>query len=650
MKYTKNIFVMVLTFAVLILLSTYASAFSLKQLTPQNNSVLRPSVLASSNLTFEYNITDIENTSHVFNCSLYLSQNMSNLLINQTNENVLVNETTLHNFTINMSSEHGIFYWKINCTDLNSSLSNETTVQDFIINAKPVWNDSIVNQTVAEDSSLVLNLSEYATDSDGDNLTFNVVSFNSSELNCSINNGSNLTIAPVHNWNGVSQCVISAYDGFEYANETLNINVTAVEDAPVINPIPTQSFEVNKSFTINLSSYAYDPDKEDTINYSISGQPSGVSINSTTGILSGNITSVGTYLITLEVCDNHNNCTERNFTIKIETPPPRNDLVIDNVDALVDGYDEGTISSGDNIKVSPGSNLTFNIKIKNDYSTSSRIYIKDIVLTVTIKDIDNGDDLVEETNEFNLRYDSSTIKTLNFHIPMKVYEGDYSVTFNVTGRDDNGNSEEDHESATVEVEKQDHDVRLIGYSIFPDSVSCDRQVFINGEVMNLGRNDEDDAALIIESKPLSIEKRESFSLEQDPFSDRNSKSFDYSFQVPDDVKSGNYTIILKTYYTGGVLSDYRILNLEVEDCGSSNGNSNSGSSSSAGNNTISNQKNTTTSTIEVVNTNNEEQHYTAVEVGNEKGEGMSPFLITLIVANVVVVILIIVFIIKLLAL
>ncbi len=649
MKYTKNIFVMVLTFAVLILLSTYASAFSLKQLAPQNNSVLRPSVLASSNLTFEYNITNIENTSHVFNCSLYLSQNVSNLLLNQTKENILVNETTLHNFTLNMSSEHGFFYWKVNCTDLNASSSNETTVQKFLINAKPLWNNSIVNQTVAEDSSLALNLSEYATDSDGDNLTFNVVSFNSSELNCSINDGNNLTIAPVHNWNGISQCIVSAYDGFEFSNETLSINVTPKEDAPIINPIPEKTFYTDESFSENLSSYAYDPDAGDTLNYSIHGQPSGVSINSTTGILRGNITSVGTYLITLEVCDNHNNCTERNFTIKIETPPPRNDLVIDNVDAVVDGYDEGTISSGDNIKVNPGSNLTFNVKIKNDYSTSSKIYIKEIVLTVTIKDIDNGDDLVEETNEFNLRYDSSTVKTLNFHIPLKVYEGDYTVTFNVTGKDDNGNSEEDHESSTVEVEKQDHDVRLIGYSIFPDSVSCDRQIFINGEVMNLGRNDEDDAALVIESKPLSIEKRESFSLEQDPFSDRNSRSFDYSFQVPDDVKSGNYSIILKTYYTGGVLSDYKVLNLEVEDCGSSNENSNSGSSSSAGNNTISSQKNTT-STIEVVSTNSEEPHYTAVEVSKSKTEGMSPFLITLIVANAVVVILIIIFIIKLLAL
>ena len=650
MGYTKNIFMVILAFATLILISSSASAFSLKSLAPQNNSVLRPSNLTSSNLTFEYNITNIENNSHVFNCSLYLSQNVSNLLLNQTEENILVNETTLQNFTLNMSSKHGMFYWKVNCTDLNSSLSNETTVQDFIINTKPYWNDSIVNQTIAEDASLTLNLSEYANDSDEDNLTFNIVSFNSSELNCSITNGTNLTIVPIHNWNGISHCVISAHDKFEFTNETLNINVTPEEDAPIINAIPIQSFEVNKSFTVNLSSYAYDPDKEDTINYSISGQPSGVGINSTTGILKGNVSTVGTYTVTLKVCDNHNNCTQRDFTLKIEAPAPRNDLVINNIDAIVDGYDEGTISSGENVKVSPGSNLTFNVEVKNDYSLASRIYIKDIVLTVVIHDIDNGDNLVEETNEFNLRYDSSTTKAVHFHVPMKVYEGDYTVEFNISGKDDNGNAEEDGESATVAVEKQDHDVRLTGYSIFPSTISCDRQVFINGEMVDLGRNNEDDAVLVIESNPLSIQKRESFGLEQDPSSDRNSKSFDYSFQVPNDVKSGNYSIILKTYYTGGVLSDYKILHLNVENCGGSNTNTSNTNSGTTGNKTSGNKPNANT-TIEVVSANNgQTQHFNAVTVKEKPMTETSSFLIILIAANSVVLVLIILFAIKLLTL
>ncbi|GEM_PF-5515689 len=635
----RNILFVIFAVAVLFSLMSLTNALEVVPLQPMNNSLMEP-----QNITFTYNLTNVTNTSHTFNCSIYLGTNISNLVLNQTNSSVLVNVTTEHNFTVNMNASHGVYYWKINCTDnANSSIHNETPIERLIIDFAPEFN--LTNLTFDEDTNQSVNLSNYTHDKDNDSVTFALVSFNSSEINCSLVN-STLTIVPVHNWNGNTSLILNISDGFQTINRTVNLTVRPVEDAPIISEIPTKEFEVNESFSVDMSSYASDPDSGDVLNYSISGEPSGVSINTSTGILSGSVSTTGDYVITLKVCDNHNNCTSRNFTLKIVPQPPRDDLVIDNVDAIVDGYDEGTISSGDNIKVSPGSNLTFKIRLKNDYSLHSHIYIKHIVLEVTIQDIDNGDDLVERTKEFNLRYDASTTKTVKFHIPLKVYEGDYTVRFNVSGVDDNGNPEADSESATVSVEKQDHDVRLVSYNLFPTSIACDREIFLTSRVMNLGESDEDDAVLIVESKALGIEKRASFSLAQDPFADDNSKYFSYEFSIPDSVKAGNYSIILKTYYTGGVLSDYKVVALEVNPCGSSH------PTEPTTNTTKEPPKNPSETNETIVVVSNTEstppkQHFNA-ETVREASAGSQTFLILLITANILVIVLIVLFILKLL--
>ena len=138
-----------------------------------------------------------------------------------------------------------------------------------------------VDQTVDEDGTLVVNMNTWGNDSDGDNLNYSLISC-ANNISCSIN-GSSLSLTPIADHNGASHSItIEVTDTNDAsAQDSFNLTVTPVNDAPSWSTIPNQTVEQGDSFTLDLSQFSEDVDG-DALTYSVAtcGANTSCSINS----------------------------------------------------------------------------------------------------------------------------------------------------------------------------------------------------------------------------------------------------------------------------------------------------------------------------------------------------------------------------------
>jgi hypothetical protein len=102
---------------------------------------------------------------------------------------------------------------------------------------------------------------------------------------------------------GIHNVVVNVTDGITYTKRTLSLTVINVNDLPTIDYIPSQTATEDVPFSVQV--IGHDIDIGDTITYSLIANPSGMTIGSTTGIISwipGN-SDVGTHTVVVKVAD-----------------------------------------------------------------------------------------------------------------------------------------------------------------------------------------------------------------------------------------------------------------------------------------------------------------------------------------------------------
>ncbi len=241
-------------------------------------------------------------------------------------------------------------------------------------------------------------------------------------------------------------------------------------------------------------------------------------------------------------------------------------LEIYDIDVAVDSkYDDVGPGEDINEKARPGSKITLEVELKNRWTSTEKIDIEDIKITGTLKDIDDGDDLEEETDSFDLKYNTRVRKTLTFTVPLNADEGFYDFKINAEGTEKNGADDAAETTIRLEVDRKSHDLVIYSAELGSSTVTCNRQTTLYVKVANLGSTYEERAVLTASNGVLGLDFGKQFELGKDARDDNNI----LEEQIPIDAKNlsaGTYKILLKTYYDGTTLHDQQSVDLTVKDC------------------------------------------------------------------------------------
>ena len=245
-------------------------------------------------------------------------------------------------------------------------------------------------------------------------------------------------------------------------------------------------------------------------------------------------------------------------------------LEFSDVDVTVGGKFDKNLRNGDRIdhEAKPGDPVEFRVEVKNNFTRSEGIEIRDITVEVTIEDIDDNSDLEEESREFDLNAGRDKREALEFRIPDEVQEREYTVVIRAQGGDVNGTLHEIEMRLILEVQKENHLLNIVRSSLSPFIVSCNRRnMQLDVTVLNVGNEDEQDMIVEVSSSPLGLSLKDTIEeLLAEPNEPESRFSNIYKFNIDDSIKPGDYPILLRVLYDNDRRTVERTLTLTVNEC------------------------------------------------------------------------------------
>ena len=235
-----------------------------------------------------------------------------------------------------------------------------------------------------------------------------------------------------------------------------------------------------------------------------------------------------------------------------------------------EGCDDGDVSDGEKIsdEVRPGGTVEFDIEVTNMFpDNGSDIELEDLEITITIQDIDDGDEIDMDGELDDLSPDDEDSVKLKFDIPVEVDEDDsIDVLIEIEADSVNGVAQKAEMRLTLEVEKENNEVRFTQMALSPSQVSCQRAVSLDVGVQNTGAEDEDDTILEIMQSDFDLNLRETFDLSEDAFDDDSKFRKNYKFTVGSDAVPGVYPITARVTFNDGRDTETSTVDLTVARC------------------------------------------------------------------------------------
>ena len=195
---------------------------------------------------------------------------------------------------------------------VNVSDGTDTTPESFQwtvndVNRAPVAVDD--SDATVQDEPVIVDVQANDSDADGDALT-TVSTTTPANGTTAINAGDTVTYTPNSGFVGSDSFDYTIEDGFGgSATATVTVAVANVNDPPVVDAVPNQADLENDA--VSLQIVASDVDGPNPLSYSATGLPPDVTINSSTGLISGTVSFDAVvhpaiqdvYAVTVEVSD-----------------------------------------------------------------------------------------------------------------------------------------------------------------------------------------------------------------------------------------------------------------------------------------------------------------------------------------------------------
>ena len=223
------------------------------------------------------------------------------------------------------ASQSGPYTVVVTASDGNPGGTVSTSFTWTVTNPAPTANDDTA--TTSEDTAKIINILSNDTDPDFDPLT--VSSATAGNGSVVINGNGTITYTPATNFNGTDTIIYKISDGNGgVSTASVTVTIMPVNDAPTTTGLGNLVDNDGSPVSIDVTGAFADLDG-DALTYSVSGLPAGLTINTTTGVITGTIdpaASTGTgdysYPITVTASDGHGGTVTTSFTWRVINLPP----------------------------------------------------------------------------------------------------------------------------------------------------------------------------------------------------------------------------------------------------------------------------------------------------------------------------------------
>ncbi|MBI2136822.1 hypothetical protein HYU06_07150 [Candidatus Woesearchaeota archaeon] len=447
---------------------------------------------------------------------------------------------------------------KITVTDAAGNPSAQLSVNTFTVDAtSPVFTTGVTNET-----------REFALQ----NVAQQLVAADAAGVAGYVVNNSNFTINSTGFLRNNTQLAVGTYNLNVTAtdingNRQSSFGIITVVDtiAPVFTTgVTTQLREFTKQ---NVAQQLVATDAAGVVGYVVNN--SNFTINSTGFLRNATQLAIGTYNLNVTATDANGNkqssfgiITVANTTQEIQLSK----LVFDKIKVNTPSHKK-IVVNGDTVdKVRPGDSIKVEVEIRNSFADSTEIH--DISVEGILEKIDNGNDLEDDSQDFDLDGGDNKKVSLNFDIPYNADKIAYKLRLKASGQDSAGKTHEQTAVISLLIDKKTHALAISKLSLNAPLVRCTRSVELTVKVNNIGENDEDDVVLRVTQPELSFNLKENAELDEGSANDDDNSALEkrYVISVPRDFKAGTYPITARAYYDGTKLSDEKSIDLFVEDC------------------------------------------------------------------------------------
>jgi len=321
--------------------------------------------------------------------------------------------TALEQNPIHTFQEEGIFIITVTVTDANGARASADTI--ITVTERPLTNippTAIAQAYPTEGTNpLIVSFTGLGFDPDGDIVRYHW-DFDDGTVSDSQN--------PIHTYTQLGTYVARLYvydneGAYDVDEVTINVLISDVGAEPVIAVIPDQVAAINEPYQYQV--VASDPYGE-TITFSMTGAPAGVTINPLTGLISGTPTELGDFTVTVTVTDDSSNCVSASYTLTVVEYLP-GDLIVRNSDLFVDRI---ALTNGEVLPI--GELLSASVLVTNN----ADLDFEDVTIRVSVPELGITRSILIE----DLRENRDELRNLFLEIPNDARPGEYEVRITVS--------------------------------------------------------------------------------------------------------------------------------------------------------------------------------------------------------------------------
>ncbi|MAF51159.1 MAG: hypothetical protein CMH64_03635 [Nanoarchaeota archaeon] len=318
--------------------------------------------------------------------------------------------------------------------------------------------------------------------------------------------------------------------------------------APNATTIPTQTWNGDFPWTLDVSSYFTDPESN-PLTYSFARADNKSDITVT---LSGSVATFtfvdedfdGTNVLTFTATDNETTpLSVTSGSVSITKDRPAYCEVGDGTKIKIGDldFDDDNYNIGDTVTIDV-KDVEATTEDLDDVQVEICLYNQDEDKQIDCWDADGTQDINEDDQEdYDLEFDIPNDEDIG-------KDDNYLLLVNVKADDESGDNQCVQDSDSIDIERETRDVIIDSFSITPSTISAGETAQVSIRTENIGTKNEKDVYVLLRDDSLEIDY-ESNRYDLDDYKDSdNDHTLRFSVTISADAKAGDYVLQPIVYF------------------------------------------------------------------------------------------------------